>query len=96
MPQPTAPTIPDPRPSTEFTEIFRTALMKEHAHDWTMETVAEAAYICAFIVQPYGAKFAWQLVTSFFEMLSPQAVGIIIVIIIIVSVLGFLGGGRRY
>ena len=43
-----------------------------------------------------GAKFAWQLVTGFFEMLSPQAVGIIIVIIVIVSVLGFLGGGRRY
>lgn len=28
-------------------ELFRKALTREHAQDWDMETVAEAAYICA-------------------------------------------------
>lgn len=28
-------------------EIFRKALMAEHHHDWDMETVSEAAHICA-------------------------------------------------
>lgn len=30
-----------------LTERFRAALMVEHHHDWTMETVSEAAHICA-------------------------------------------------
>ncbi len=31
----------------ELVEHFRKALMKVHHHDWTMETVSEAAHICA-------------------------------------------------
>jgi hypothetical protein len=40
-------------PSREWSplvERFRAALMAEHADDWDMETVAEAAYICAAAV----------------------------------------------
>lgn len=28
-------------------EVFRKALLAEHADDWTMETCAEAAHVCA-------------------------------------------------
>lgn len=28
-------------------EAFRKALMEKHADDWTMETISEAAHICA-------------------------------------------------
>lgn len=33
--------------TADMTEKFRTALMEVHANDWTMETIAEAAHICA-------------------------------------------------
>ena len=32
---------------SEMVERFREALMEHHHHDWDMETVAEAAHICA-------------------------------------------------
>lgn len=41
------------RQGGDFTEIFRSALMKVHSDDWDMETVADASYICATMVQPY-------------------------------------------
>ena len=28
-------------------ELFRKALMERHAEDWDMETISEAAHICA-------------------------------------------------
>lgn len=31
----------------ELIEVFRKALLAEHANDWDMETCAEAAHICA-------------------------------------------------
>ena len=31
----------------ERIEQFRKALMTEHAHDWDMDTISEAAHICA-------------------------------------------------
>jgi hypothetical protein len=37
--------------------MFHTALMKEHAHDWSMEQIREAALICSntlLIAQPDG------------------------------------------
>lgn len=38
---------PTERAHSPLVEVFREALMREHHHDWDMETVAEAAYICA-------------------------------------------------
>lgn len=38
--------------SNEFTKIFREALMKIHSDDWSMEDIAEAAYICAIAIKP--------------------------------------------
>lgn len=35
-------------------ETFRTALMAEHSDDWDMDTVAEAAYICASALTAAG------------------------------------------
>lgn len=35
------------REAHTLTEPMRRALQKEHSNDWSMETVAEAAYICA-------------------------------------------------
>lgn len=35
---------------SELVERFRHALMVEHHHDWDMDTVAEAAYICAGVM----------------------------------------------
>jgi hypothetical protein len=32
---------------TLLIERYRKALMAEHAHDWTMEVISEAAHICA-------------------------------------------------
>jgi hypothetical protein len=40
--RPAAPTV-----TADWTEEFRAALMREHADDWDMETVAEAAHTCA-------------------------------------------------
>lgn len=37
----------EPDFNPEIVEVFRHALMKKHADDWDMNTVAEAAYICA-------------------------------------------------
>lgn len=39
-----------------LTESFRKALMKEHAHDWDMETVAEAAYILSEVAAQHIDK----------------------------------------
>jgi hypothetical protein len=47
--------IPDPRPANKYTEPMRKALMAEHAHDWDMETVGEAAYICAVVAERLDA-----------------------------------------
>lgn len=38
---------------SSFVEVFREALMNKHHHDWDMETVAEAAYICNAAIEPY-------------------------------------------
>lgn len=48
--RPTREQVRDPRPWSPLVERFRSALMREHADDWSMETVAEAAYICAGVV----------------------------------------------
>jgi hypothetical protein len=37
------------RRTAHWVEAFRKALMDEHSNDWTMETIAEAAHICARI-----------------------------------------------
>jgi hypothetical protein len=34
-------------PMEELVERFRTALMVEHHNDWDMDTISEAAHICA-------------------------------------------------
>jgi hypothetical protein len=44
------PPTPDPRPWSPLVERFRSALMREHADDWDMETVSEAAHICAHVM----------------------------------------------
>lgn len=36
----------------ELIEQFRKALMVEHARDWTMDTISEAAHICAREITP--------------------------------------------
>lgn len=32
---------------SDLVEVFREALMREHHGDWDMETISEAAHICA-------------------------------------------------
>lgn len=34
----------------DLVEVFRHALMEAHHHDWSMETISEAAHICAAAV----------------------------------------------
>lgn len=45
----TADTVAELRYKVEanLIEVFRKALMREHHQDWDMETVSEAAHICA-------------------------------------------------
>jgi hypothetical protein len=50
-----------PRFDPDIVELFRAALMKHHANDWDMETVAEAAYICAEAIQPMIDVWAYTL-----------------------------------
>jgi hypothetical protein len=46
---------------SDLVELFREALMKKHSNDWDMETVAEAAYICAEAIQPLVETWAYTL-----------------------------------
>ena len=40
------------REHNEYDELLTQVLMKEHAHDWDMETVREAALICSNTIIP--------------------------------------------
>jgi len=47
---PTVDSVPVPRAEQAANiERFRKALMEAHAHDWTMDTISEAAHICAAV-----------------------------------------------
>jgi hypothetical protein len=55
--------------------LFRAALMKRHSDDWDMETVAEAAYICAEAVQPFIAQSNQQAVQTALEAIGEPPFG---------------------
>jgi hypothetical protein len=65
-------THPTPKQDSQTIELFRAALMEKHSDDWDMETISEAAHICAATIEAYCVERERKLFKSLHKRLDDR------------------------